>query len=244
MATGASLPEIEDPDIPDVATDVRSTYLRLHTKRDIYAEDKEFHIVKNTLSELRGYVNKDRLHKMITDPPKTPKTRRRYFKDRSFGALHFPLSLSSADAGDGQQSEGTRHVVNQSHTWKRYCVKLLVLAQARRWLSATERLDPIEAAPPTPKTNPQLADAIRKPKTRDYAPFGRDFEDPDAYSPIISRLLLDAEIHNCKDHDYGTFSVPRQELPYTYRQLQEFILERRRLQQLSIAAEDSSRQLV
>ena len=245
-AAGDGPPDVEALHIPDVATDVRSTYLRLHTKRDTYVEDKDFHIVTNALSELRGYVNKERLHRMITDPPKTPKTIRQHFKERILGSLSFSLSLSpsSADVGGAQQSEGTRHYVLHSHTWRTYYVKLLVLAQARRWLSATERLDPIEDAPPTPKTNFQLADAIKQPKTRDYAPFGRDFEDSDAYSPIISRLLLYAEIHNCKDHNYGTFSMPRQELPYTYRQLQEFILERRRLQQLSTAAEDSSRQLV
>ena len=42
MATGNSLPEIEVADIPDVATDMRSTYLRLHQKRHTYAEDKNF----------------------------------------------------------------------------------------------------------------------------------------------------------------------------------------------------------
>ena len=150
--------------------------------------------------------------------------------------MSFSLSPSSADAGGAQQSASTRQHISPSHTWRTYYVKLLVLAQARRWLSATERLDPIEDAPPTPKTNFQLADAIKQPKTRDYAPFGCDFEDSGAYSPIISRLLLHAEIHNCKDHNYGSFSMPRQELPYTYRQLQELILERRRLQQLSPAA--------
>ena len=105
-------------------------------------------------------------------------------------------------------------------------------------------MDPIEDAPPTPKTNFQLADAIKNPKSAGYAPFGHDFEDAGAYNPVITRLLLYAEIHNCKDHDYGTFSMPRREMPYTYRQLQELILERRRLQQLSAAAEGASRQLV
>ena len=53
-ATGTSPPEIEALDILDVATDVRSTYLHLHKKRHTYAEDKNFHIVKDALSELRG----------------------------------------------------------------------------------------------------------------------------------------------------------------------------------------------
>ena len=93
-------------------------------------------------------------------------------------------------------------------------------------------------------TNSKLADAIEQPKSATRAPFGRDFEDSDAYSPIISRLLLYADIHNCQDHEYGTFSMPRHALLYTYWQLQEWIIERRRLQQQSNAAEGSSRQLV
>ena len=122
-------------------------------------------------------------------------------------------------------------------------MKLLILAQARRWLSATERLDPMEDAPPTPKTNFQLANAIKKPKGAEYAPFGCDFENLHAHSPIVSRLLVYAEIHNYDDHDFGTFSTPRRMMPYTYRQLQEWIIERRRQQQ-SNAAECSSRELV
>ena len=110
-------------------------------------------------------------------------------------------------------------------------MKVLVLAQARQWLSATERLDPIADAPATPKTNFQLADAIKQPKNAEGAPFGSDFEDTDSYSPVISRLLVYAEIQNCSGHDYGTFSTPKQTMPYTYRQLQEWIIERRRLQQ-------------
>ena len=80
MATGSSLPEIEAADSPDVATDVRSTYFRLHQKRHTYAEDKNFQIVKDALSELCDYVNKKRLPEITTDPPKKPKTIRRYFK--------------------------------------------------------------------------------------------------------------------------------------------------------------------
>ena len=57
-AAGDALPEIEELHIPDVATDVRSTYLRLYAKRHIYAEDEDFHIVKDALSQLRGYVSR------------------------------------------------------------------------------------------------------------------------------------------------------------------------------------------
>ena len=123
-------------------------------------------------------------------------------------------------------------------------VKLLVLAQARQWLSAAERLDPIPEARATPKTRFQLADAIKQPKLAEYAPFGCDFEDAGAYSPLISRLLLYAEIHKCSDHAYGTFTTPTDKMMYTYRELQECIIERRRLQQRSAAAESSARELV
>ena len=74
MPTGSKAPEIESTQIPDVAIDVRSTYLRLRMKRDAQTEDKDFQIVKNTLSVLRGYVNYQRLQHLITDPAKTPKS--------------------------------------------------------------------------------------------------------------------------------------------------------------------------
>ena len=227
-----------------MATDVRSTYLRLHAKRHIYAEDQDFHIVKDALYELGGYVSKAHLTKLTRHPRNTPKTIRRYFKESHFDAVWFAHSTSAVEATGAQQTKGGSHIVNHSHTWRTYYVKLLVLAQARQWLSATEQLDPFADAPPTPKTNFQLADAIKQPNGAEYAPFGCDFEETDAYSPVISRLLLYAEIHNCNDHDYGTFSTPQQMMPYTYRQLQEWITERRRLQQVSNAAEGSSRELV
>ena len=105
-------------------------------------------------------------------------------------------------------------------------------------------MDPIADAPSTPKTNFQLADGIKQPKNVSCAPFGGDFEDTDSYSPVISRLLFYAEIHNCSDHGYGTFSAPKQMPPYTYRQLQEWIIERRRQQQPSDDVDRSSRELV
>ena len=231
-STGDAIAEIAALDIPDVATDVRSTYLRLQMKRDTHAEDKDFNIVKDALSKLRGYVNQNELHKMITDPkntsktvrqlttepPNTSKTVRQHFKEKFFATLHFSFSPSSVEAGAAQQAEGKRYEVHHSHEWRTYYAKLLILAQARRWLSATKLLHPIEDSPPTPKTNFQLAAAIKKPNSAQYAPFGCDFEDPDVYSPIISRLFIYAEIHNCNDHDFGTFSTPHRMMPYTYRQ--------------------------
>ena len=84
-AAGDAPPDIEELRIPDVATDVSSTYLRLHAKRYIYAEDEDFCVVKDALSELRGFVHKKRLNKMTTDPPKI----RQDFKERSFGTIAF-----------------------------------------------------------------------------------------------------------------------------------------------------------
>ena len=78
-------------------------------------------------------------------------------------------------------------------------------------------IDPIADAPFTPKTNFQLADAIKDPEQAEYVPFGSDFEDVDAHSPVISRLLMYAEIHNYSDHRYGTFSAPTEMAPNTYR---------------------------
>ena len=83
-AAGDARPEIEELCIPDVATDVSSTYLCLHAKKHIYAEDEDFRIVMNALSQLRGFVNHKSLHHMTTDPPKTSKTIRQDFKERMF----------------------------------------------------------------------------------------------------------------------------------------------------------------
>ena len=117
-ATGTSLPEIATLDIPDVATGVRSTYLLLHEKRHIYAEEENFHIVKNALSELRGYVNKQRLHKMTIYPPKTPKTIRQYFRERIFRLFSFDESKSPDEMTGAQEGKAARYHVYHSHTWR------------------------------------------------------------------------------------------------------------------------------
>ena len=148
---------------------------------------------------------------MTTGPPKI----RQDFKERSCERINFNVSTSPDEATGAQEGKAAQHLVNHSHTWRTYYVKLLILAQARRWLSATEQLHPIADAPSTPKTNFQLADAIKQPKNAQFAPFGGDFEDTHSYSPVISRLLFYAEIHNCSDHAYGTFSTPKQMPPYT-----------------------------
>ena len=243
-AIDTPLPEINAIDIPDVATDVRSTYFHLHKKRYTYAENKNFHIVINALSELRGYVSRTRLRKITTDPPKTPKTIRQYFKERNFEAIRFNQSPSPTEPTGAQERKAARIIFHTSYKWQTYYVQLLVLRQARQWLSHTERLDHIADAPVTPKTNFQLADAIKNLKAAEYAPFGYDFEDAGGYSPVISRLLFYAEIHNCSDNSYGTFSAPNQMPHYTYKQLQEWIIEHRRLQQRSDGVESSPSELV
>ena len=114
-------------------------------------------------------------------------------------------------------------------------VSLRVLAQARRWLSATERVDALEEAPATPRTTRQLADAIKKGSLAAYLPFGRDFEDTDGYSPVISRLLFYAEFHTTRNHRYGSFTNPKELPPLVHREVQEKVLQLRRY----IAAEAS-----
>ena len=79
------------------------------------------------------------LQDILTDPPKAPKTVRRYFKERTFAGVNFSVSRKGKDVATGAQEGKTdRYHADRSLAWKTYYVKLLVLAQARRWLSATE----------------------------------------------------------------------------------------------------------
>ena len=188
--------------MPDVATDVRSTFLLLRAKKHKYADDQDFHRVQDALSQLSGNVDQRKLHRITTDPPRTAKTIRQYFKGRFFGTVHFTIPNSPDEATSAQEQQDARAYYNHSHEWRTYYVKLRVLAQARRWLSSTEQLQPIADAPPTPKTNFQLADAIKHSAKTEYVPFGVDFEDADAYSPVITRLLAYAEIDNDSDNGF------------------------------------------
>ena len=124
MPTGSSLPEIKAVEIPDVATDVSSTYLRLHQKRHTYAEDKNFTIVRGALYELSGYVGKQRLRELTSDPRKTGKTIRQYFKERNFGTINFHLAKAPAEATGADEENAARCKVDVSHTWRTYYVKL------------------------------------------------------------------------------------------------------------------------
>ena len=124
MPTGSSLPEIKAVVIPDVATDVSSTYLRLRQKRHTYAEDKNFTIVLGALYELRGYVGKQRLRELTRDPRKTGKTIRQYFKERNFSTINFLLSKAPAEATGADEENAARYKNNLSHTWRTHYVKL------------------------------------------------------------------------------------------------------------------------
>ena len=95
MPTGSSLPEIKAVEIPGVATDVSSAYLRLHEKRHTYVEDKNFTIVLRALYELCGNVTKQRLYELTRDPRKRGKTICQYFKERNFEFIHFSAVKSS-----------------------------------------------------------------------------------------------------------------------------------------------------
>ena len=96
-----------------------------------------------------------------------------------------------------------------------------------RWLSDDERLHAISEAPETPKTVTLLASSLRKEKSAQYLPFGKDFEDIDSYNCTECRLLFFAEMHVYNEDKYGTFRRPNENLPYTYRELQDIIMQQR-----------------
>ena len=62
-----------------------------------------------------------------------------------------------------------------------------------------------------------------------------------SYSPVVSRLLVYAHLHSCHNHNYGSFSKPKDNMPFTYRQLQELIIEQQKQQS---SCDSSSRELV
>ena len=206
-------PEIDDIKLPDVAIDVSSTYQRLHIKRNANKDNDDFATTINTLGQLRKHVGRRCLLQLTQDAKGTPKSIRRAFTVTM--KSHFKV-------------EGTRITVNAPLQHSRYMVTLRVLAQSRRWLSASERVDALEESPPTPKTTTQLAHSVKKPSSAQYIPFGKDFEDTGGYSPIIARLLFYAELHKTNILAYGSFTKPMQQAPYLYREVQEKILELRR----------------
>ncbi len=62
--------DIEELEIPTVATDVRSTYFRLRAKRDTYAEDADFKIVTEALDALRSPIKRQTLRERVTYGPR------------------------------------------------------------------------------------------------------------------------------------------------------------------------------
>ena len=126
---------------------------------------------------LRGNVHEKRLKQLTSEPQRTHKTIRQCFKEQNFGTIHFLQSGAEGSADRAGRINRTPELA-----WKLYYTKLLVMAQARQWLSAAERLDPIPDSPVTPKTLFQLADAIKRSQN-EYLPFGKDFEDIGATLP-------------------------------------------------------------
>ena len=105
--------------------------------------------------------------------------------------------------------------VNPRDEWTVYHLQLALMREARRWLDDSERMDAISEAPDTPRTLGLLASSLQNKKAAQYLPFGKDFEDGDAYNCTQCRLLFFAEIHACNEETYGTFARPHGNLPYT-----------------------------
>ena len=213
-APGEGAQEVQEAKIPDIATDVVSTYHRLRVKMRANADDEDLVITTKALYQLRGHVSERGLRALTQDAKGQRKTIRRAF---TVVTQHHSSKL-----------DGQRIHTYAPHRQVQYMVTLRVLAQARRWLSATECVHALEETPPTPRTTRQLANAIKTASSATYLPFGKDFEDADGYSPVIARLLFYAEFHTVNNHPYGSFMVPKELPPLLYRELQEKILELRR----------------
>ena len=98
--------------MPDIATDVSSTFLRLHAARENYAEDQDFHIVKMRCLNFVATSAQKGLRIIMTDPRKAPKTVRRYFKERTFAGVNFSVSRQGKDVATGAQEAFAEHHVD------------------------------------------------------------------------------------------------------------------------------------
>ena len=81
----------------------------------MYADDQDFHIVQAALSQLSGNLNQRQLHRMTTDPPRTAKTVRQYFKERTFGTVNFTVPNSPDQATSAQEQNDARPQYEHSH---------------------------------------------------------------------------------------------------------------------------------
>ena len=201
---------------PKIAADPSSAYLILRAKQHEHAGDKDFQIVLQWLGTLRNSLTRQQIRRLLKEASSKKATIQKCFRYKNIAEVRHRCP--------GEKTSVIAFATNASVC---YHASLLVLAQARRWLLATEQMQSSTALATTPKTVAQLASAIRDPEAALCAPYGADFEDLDNYGPIASRLLLYAELHGCSDHTLGTYTNPRGDLPYTYRQLQNLIFERR-----------------
>ena len=125
------------------------------------------------------------------------------------------------------QASATSFMTNTSTNALVYHVRSRVLAAARQWLSATERVPPAGECGTTPKTLRQLQRDLADASAFACLPFANDLEDDDVYSPIVSRLLFFAELSAIGDDTCGTFSAPAWRAPQVYGSVQDYVLRTR-----------------
>ena len=202
-----------EQEVPAVATNLASAYLRLRLQWEHHQSDRDFQNILWASNVGRNSVL----------PRKTIRT---ILKEMGH-VMQLGNMAPKLPKHLGIQAGGKSLTIHPSNQWTIYQVQLAIMREARRWLGESERLDAISEAPETPKTIGLLASSLQKKKSAQFLPFGRDFEDCDAYNCTQCRLLFFAEMHACNEDTYGTFAQPHGNLPYTYRELQECIMQHR-----------------
>ena len=191
-----------EQDVPAVVTNPKSAYLRLRLKREQYRSDADFQDLLWALNLGRNSV----LSRMtIRTIYKKMSQRMQLENIRGYWLPRHATAERSYEA----------RTVNPRDEWTVYQLQLALMREARRWLDDSERMDAISEAPDTPRTLGLLASSLQNKKAAQYLPFGKDFEDGDAYNCTQCRLLFFAEIHACTEETYGTFARPHGNLPYT-----------------------------
>ena len=202
-----------EQEVPAVATNLASAYLRLRLQWEHHQSDRDFQNILWASNVGRNSVL----------PQKTIRT---ILKEMGH-VMQLGNMAPKLPKHLGIQAGGKSLTIHPSNEWTIHQVQLAIMREARRWLGESERLDAISEAPETPKTIGLLASSLQKKKSAQFLPFGRDFEDCDAYNCTQCRLLFFAEMHACNEDTYGTFAQPHGNLPYTYRELQECIMQHR-----------------
>ena len=201
-----------EQEVPAVVTSPSSAYLRMRLKGEHYRNDIDF-------QKIYWALNLGRNNPLSRTTRKTILQKVGHLIQRENMYVYLPRHATSA---------AKHRTLAPSTQWTTYHLQLALMREARRWLSDAERLDAISEAPETPKTLSLFASSLQKKKLAQYLPFGTDFEDLDAYNCTQCRLLFFAEMHAYNEHQYGTFTKPRNEnLLYTYRELQDCIMQHR-----------------